>query len=96
MIHSANICLFKVDNINTRKRREIYSKLTINALGLRQCRRSSVFIDNFEHILHLLLVFLSLNLNRESDLSCIELGFFGLLKKLKYSLVFIYYSQKVY
>ena len=40
--------MFKVNNKNTRKRCEIYSKLTIKTRG-----RSGVFIDNFEHISHL-------------------------------------------
>ena len=43
---SANIYLFRVTNSNTRKRREICSKLTI--MWLR--RRSAVFIFNFEYI----------------------------------------------
>ena len=59
----ANIYLFKVNNRNTRKRCEIYSKLTIKTKR-RQCRRSCVFIDNTEHISHLFLVFLLVNLNK--------------------------------
>ena len=50
-IYSANIFLFKVSNGNTRKRCEVYSKLTIKALERRQ-----------GHISHLLLVFLYLTL----------------------------------
>ena len=34
------------------------SKLTIKTPERRQCRRSCVFIVNFEHILHFVLVFL--------------------------------------
>ena len=54
----ANIYLFQVYNRNTRKRCEIYSKLTTKTSERRHWRRSGVFIDNFEHILHLFLVFL--------------------------------------
>ena len=46
------IYLFKVNNRNTRTRCEIC-----------QCRRSGVFIVSFEHISHLVLVFLLLTLN---------------------------------
>ena len=50
--YPANIYLFKIINRNTRKRREICSKLTIKTPKQRQWRRSGVFIANFEHILH--------------------------------------------
>ena len=60
----AGIYLFKVNNRNTRTRCEICSKLTINTPERRQWRRSGVFIVNFEHISHLVLVFLLLTLNR--------------------------------
>ena len=46
---SASIYLFKLNNRNTIKRCEIYSKLTIKTPE-RQCRRFGVFILNFEHI----------------------------------------------
>ena len=59
----AGIYLFKVDNRNTRTRCEICSKLTIKTPERRQWRRSGVFIVNFEHISHLVLVFLLLTLN---------------------------------
>ena len=49
-----NIYFFKVNNINTRKRCEICSKLTMKTPERR----------NFEHISHLSLVFLLLTLNR--------------------------------
>ena len=52
---------FKRNNRNARKRCEICSKLTIKT---PERRRSGVFIVNFEHILHLFLVFLLLNLSR--------------------------------
>ena len=60
----AGIYLFKVNNRNTRTRCEICSKLTINTPERRQWRRSGVFIVNFEHISHLVLVFLLLTLSR--------------------------------
>ena len=60
----AGIYLFKVNSRNTRKRCEICSKLTINTPERRQWRRSGVFIVNFEHISHLVLVFLLLTLSR--------------------------------
>ena len=48
----ANICLFKVNNRNTKKRCEIRSKLTKTPeqRHYRQWRRSGVFIINLEHI----------------------------------------------
>ena len=60
----ADIYMFKVHDRNTRARSEIYSKLTIKAP--EQCHRhcSGVFIVNFEHISHLVLVFLLLTLSR--------------------------------
>ena len=54
----AGIYLLKVNNRNTRTRCEICSKLTIKTR-----RRSGVFIVNFEHFSHLVLVFLLLTLN---------------------------------
>ena len=56
--YPAGIYLFKVNNRNTRTRREICSKLTIKIV-----RCSGVFIVNFEHISHLIIVFLILTLN---------------------------------
>ena len=64
MLIPAGIYLFKVNNRNTRTRCEICSKLTINTPERRQWRRSGVFIVNFEHISHLVLVFLLLTLSR--------------------------------
>ena len=55
--------LFKVNNRKTSTRREICSKLTIKTPERRQWRRSSVFIVNFEHISHLVPMFLLLTLN---------------------------------
>ena len=56
--------MFKVNNKNTRARSKICSKLTIKTPERRQWCRSGVFIVNFGQILHLLLVFLLLTLNR--------------------------------
>ena len=56
--------LFKANNINTRARCEICSKLAIKTPERRQLRRSGVFIVNFEHISHLVLVFLLLTLSK--------------------------------
>ena len=50
--------MFKVNNRNTRGRCEICSKLTIKTPERHNWRRSGVCIVNFEHISHLLLVFL--------------------------------------
>ena len=56
--------VFKINNRNTRTRSEICSKLTIKIPESRHWRRSSDFIVNFEHISHLVLVFLLLTLSR--------------------------------
>ena len=48
--YQANICLFKVNNRNTRKRYEICSKLTIKTPERRQKRRSDVSVVNFKHL----------------------------------------------
>ena len=57
--------MFKVNNRNTRTRCEICSKLTIKIPERRQWRRSGIFIVNFEHISHLVLVFLLLTLSKK-------------------------------
>ena len=54
---STNIYLFRVNNSNTRKRREICWKLTIMSLQ----RRSTVFIVNFEYISYLFTRFSSVS-----------------------------------
>ena len=59
----ASIYLLKVNKRNIRRRCEIYSKLTIKTPERRHCHRPGVFIVNFEHISHLVLVFLLLTLN---------------------------------
>ena len=56
--------MFKGNNRNTKTRCEISSKLAIKTPERRQWRRSGVFIVNFEHISHLILVFPSLTLRR--------------------------------
>ena len=44
------IYLLKVNNSNTRTRREMCLKITLKTPERRQWRRSSVFIVNFEHV----------------------------------------------
>ena len=56
--------MFKVNNRNTRLMYEICSKLTIKTPERRQRRYFGVFIVNFEHISHLVLVSLLLTLSR--------------------------------
>ena len=41
--------MFKVNNRSTRRKCEICSKLTIKIPERRHCRRSGIFIVNFEH-----------------------------------------------
>ena len=66
MIHSnpADNHMFKVSNRNTKPSCEICSKLTIKTSERRHWRRSGFFIINFEHISHLVLMFLLLTLRR--------------------------------
>ena len=59
----AGIYLLQVKNRNTRTMYEICSKLTIMRPERRQWSHSGVIIVNFEHISHLVLVFLLLTLN---------------------------------
>ena len=56
--------MFKFNNRNPKERFETCSKLAIKTPEQRHCRRSTVFIVNFEHILHLFHVSLLLTLNR--------------------------------
>ena len=58
--------MLNVNNRNNRTRCEICSKLTIKTPQRRQWRHSGVFIVNFEHISHLVLVFPSLTLSRKN------------------------------
>ena len=46
----------KVNNGNTRTMCEICSKLTIKLQERRQWHLSGVFVVNFEHILHIILI----------------------------------------
>ena len=62
-LYPVGIYLLKVNNRNIRTRCEIFSKLTIKTPERRQWRHSGVFIVNFEHISHLVLVFLPSTLN---------------------------------
>ena len=56
--------LLKVNNKNARTMCEICSKLTIKTPERPNWHRSGVFIVNFEHNSHLVLVFLLLTLSR--------------------------------
>ena len=56
--------MFKANNRNTKTRCEICSKLTIKTPKRPHWYRSCVFIVNFEHTLHLVLIFLLLTLSR--------------------------------
>ena len=51
--------MFKVKNRITRTRCEIYSKLIIKTTERRQWRLSGIFIVNFEHISHFVLIFIA-------------------------------------
>ena len=64
VMHPTGNNMFKVNNRNTRTRSEICPKLTIKVPERRQWRCSGAFIVNFEHISHLVLVFLLLTLSR--------------------------------
>ena len=56
--------MFYVNNRNTRAMCEICSKVTIKKPERRQWLRFGVFIVNFKHMLHLVVVFLLLTLSR--------------------------------
>ena len=56
--------MFIVNNRNTRRRCEICSELTIMTPERRHWRRPGIFVVNFEHISHLVLVFLLWTLSR--------------------------------
>ena len=53
---SSDIYMLKVNNRNTRTRCEICSKLTTKTPERRHWCHSGIFIVNFEHISHLVLV----------------------------------------
>ena len=63
-MYPVGICIFKVNNRNTRTRCETCSKLTIKTPERRHWRHSGVFIVNFEHISNLTLVLPLLTLSR--------------------------------
>ena len=63
LLFPAGIYLFIVNNRNTKTKCQICSKLTIKTPKQRHWWRSHVFIVNFEHISHLVLVLLLLSLN---------------------------------
>ena len=60
---SMGICLFKVNNRNTKERYETCSKLRIKTPQRRQWRGSDIFILNSEDISHHVLVLLLLTLS---------------------------------
>ena len=59
----AGIYLLKVSTKNTKTGCEICSKLTIKTPERRLWRHSGVFIVNLEHVSHLVIAFLLLDLN---------------------------------
>ena len=62
--YPVGIYMFKVKNKNTRTRCETCSTLIIKTPERRHWRQFGVFIVNFEHISHLVLLFLLLTLSR--------------------------------
>ena len=65
--------MLKVNNRNTRAQCKIYSKLTIKTPERRHCR-SGIFVVNFEHISHLILVFLLITLNMKLPAKFFDIG----------------------
>ena len=57
--------MFKVNHRSTRERFEIDSQLAIKAPERSQRCFTGIYIGNFEHILNIFLVFLSLTLNSQ-------------------------------
>ena len=70
--------MFKVSNRNTRTSSEICSKLTTKGPERRYWHRSAVFFVNFEHISHLVLVFLlsTLSSKMPAGISGSQIDFF--------------------
>ena len=58
-------CFFEINNINTRKRWKICSKLTLKTPRQHPWRRSCLFVVNVDQISHMVLVFLLLTLNKK-------------------------------
>ena len=81
---STGIYLFKVNNRNTRARWEMCSTLTIKTLKLRQWCRSGFLIVNFEHISHLVLVFLLLTLKMKLLVGVLIIFFTSLMWLLRF------------
>ena len=81
----ASIYFLKVNDRNTRRRCEICSKSTIETPERRHWHCSGVFSVNFEHISHLVLVFLLLTLNMQmsSRWVLMKTTFLQLLNKMK-------------
>ena len=73
-LNPAGSYVFKVNNRNYRTSCEVCSELTIKAPERRQWRRSGVFIVNFKHISHLVLVFLLITLSRYMPAGYMLLG----------------------
>ena len=68
-ITPAGIYLLKINNINSRARHEICSKLAIKTPERRHWHRSGVFITNFHHISKLVLVKCSCRLGLAINIS---------------------------
>ena len=71
---------------NTTTRCEISSKLTIKTPKRRHWRRSDVFIVDFEHISHLVLLFLLLTLNMQMPTGLGLIQLFTSIHKFSYFL----------
>ena len=65
---STDTFLFKVNNGNIRAMCEICSELTVKTPERCQCHLSSIAIVNFEHISHIVPVFLLFPLNSKCQL----------------------------
>ena len=76
-IKPAVIYLLKVNNRNTRTRCEKYSKLTIKTPERRQWHCSGIFIVNFKHNLHPVLVFLLVTLKMSGGWEVFRLVILG-------------------
>ena len=85
----ANNYFLKINNRNTRKRREICSKLTKKHQNDVNWRRFVVFIVNSEHIVHLFQLFLLLTLNYNCLLR-------KLSRHLEIEIFFSLFPQKIF
>ena len=84
--------MFKVNNRNTRIKFEICPNLKIKTIKQRQWCRSGVFIVNFEHISHLVLVFLLVTLSRQMSTGIEGIGCSVSPIKFTFSLVTFEFS----